>query len=166
MLGGGDWQYKMCNLLENEANKPGAKLHDYYVVIPCRYPRNHPLRDYQSIGTTSEGIFERQTDWERHYLDLAVKVRRGRILFWLGCESKTNPRQDGQPYARDTYGELGEWRGRLIHNVEHRRRVLIGAEAEFPGLSVIQRNFHDALGTAFPFYSSMEMVAHQAALAA
>src|SRR5262249_16051903 len=58
--------------------------------------------------------FDRQLDWERHYLELGSE--RGCIVFWLPCEDRENPCPKDHPYARDTRGELGEWRGRLMNN--------------------------------------------------
>ena len=160
--GGSDWQHTMCQLLHQETAKPGARIQEFFVAIPCRYPAGHPLREYQSEGSAKEGVFARQLDWERHYLRIAAE--RGKIIFWLPCESRTEPRKDGNPYARDTYGELGEWRGRLIHEPKYRKRVLIGAEEGFPGLDVIQRNFRQAFLYDFPFYLTMEEVVEKAML--
>lgn len=149
VLGGGDWQYSMCRLLQE-------RITSFYVAVPCRYPRGHPLRRHEARdGMACVGDFERQLDWERHYLNLAAV--RGSIIFWLGCESATNPRADGNPYGRDTYGELGEWRGRLMHN--RALNVVFGADPRFPGLDVIRRNFNQALGGYVHFCPSMEELA-------
>lgn len=72
------------------------------------------------------------------------------------------PRTDGMPYAMDTRGELGEWRGRLMHNPG--LRVFIGADPDFPGLSQISRNFDAALKTSFPIAATMEELAARACL--
>jgi hypothetical protein len=106
-----------------------------------------------------ENRFERQTDWERHYLEQAAeKWPAGCIIFWLAEQKE--PRQDGGPYARDTYGEIGEWRGRMMR-APH-LRVVVGAEKEFPGLSQIKRNFELALPD-LKIYDTMEEVVERAA---
>ena len=149
--GGGDWQREMTELL--------GKRGECVVVNPSRYEPDHPLYQYRLEGSEH---FAHQTAWERFYLHLAAKDwSSGCIIFWLACESKENPRDDGQPYARDTYGELGEWRGRLLH--DPKLRVIVGAEPDFPGLAVIRRNFEDAVGSSFRIYDTMEEVVERAA---
>ena len=142
--GGGDWQRRACAEVEK-------RLTDYYATIPCRYGDDHSLRKYAASGRGD--YFSSQTFWERHYLELAATCR-GCIVFWLPCESKTDPRSDGQPYARDTYGEIGEWRGALKFNPN--LKVVIGAEQGFPGLEVMKKNFVGALKQDFPFYNTLE----------
>jgi hypothetical protein len=152
VLGGGDWQY--------EAFKEFSKrIHPdvlAYIIIPCRYDALHPFRNGKhsqiAIHWHDECI-TRQTVWERQYLNRASEPRRGCVLFWLPCESKIEPRNDHNPYARDTYGELGEWRGRLMANPN--LSVVVGAEEKFPGLSVISCNFNRALGREFPIYPTL-----------
>lgn len=146
VLGGGDWQRKMLSLLykRNEG---------CLAVVPCRYGDNDSIRN-EHVTLSKAGVYERQTDWERHYLELAAQ--KGCIIFWLGCESKINPRNDGQPYARDTYGELGEWRWQL--KINPKLNLVIGAERDFPGLSVIERNYKNVLGDDFTIHSTMEEV--------
>ena len=141
--GGDDWQAKACDCMR-------VYLSEFYAVLPCRYPKQHPLRQYEVVD--KEDHFERQALWERHYLELAA--RRGCIIFWLPCESKIDSRDDAGPYARDTYGELGEWRGRMM--VDDKLKVVVGAEEDFPGLRTIKCNFDAALGGNFTIYSSME----------
>jgi hypothetical protein len=139
--GGDDWQQR-CYI---EIQK---YLTFFYAVIPCRYPEDHILMQVAEKGINN--FFERQTMWERFYLKIASI--KGCIIFWLPCESKINPRKDGLPYAMDTRGELGEWRGQMMYNSEI--KLVIGAEEKFPGLSSIQRNFNAF--TTFPIYNSLE----------
>ncbi len=141
--GGDDWQSNCCKELQK-------RIENFYVVIPCRYGISHPLYEFRVSG--DENRFPSQTLWERYYLDLSAKL--GCIIAWLPCESKIAPRNDGQPYARDTYGELGEWRGRLIF--DNSINFVIGAEPNFPGLSQISRNFSDALKTEFHICETLE----------
>ena len=153
VLGGGDWQTKMCLELQSQ-----MRNREFYVVVPCRWPEGHELSPFFALGNGQ--TFESQTAWERVLLKKAGLGNRGCIIFWLGCESKTEPRSDGQPYARDTYGELGEWRGRKIKNPNV--KVVIGGEVDFPGLRVIKRNYDLALGIEFPVYSSMTKTVSEA----
>ncbi len=144
VLGGGDWQYSMCGEIRSQLGE-----RDFLVAIPQRYNQNHFLRNFKVSGKT--GVYEHQLDWERYYLYLASG--HGCIIFWLPEESKTNPRSDGLPYAMDTRGELGEWRGRLRN--DHFLRIVVGGEKGFPGLDVIGRNFKAAIHPDFPIYKSI-----------
>lgn len=147
--GGGDWQATMCDTLEEF-------VPDCFVVVPCRWKEDHRLFEKRAFG--HENSFDRQLPWERYYLDLAAHF--GCIVFWLPCESRTNPRDDGRPYADETRGELGEWRGRMIEDKD--LRVVIGAEPEFPGLDAIRRNFGLAIQTDFPIEESIGKTAFAA----
>lgn len=151
--GGGGWQKKAISLFAEKI--PGA-----YVVCPCRYTSD----ELQCLGNSTEivevkqqslreqGSSRGQTIWERHYLSLASK--RGSILFWLPEEDKQHPRPVGTgPYARDTYGELGEWR---MHIHYEGANVVFGAQAEFPGLSVITKNYEDVIGAEFYVHPTLE----------
>lgn len=141
--GGGDWQHKFCNLLR-------GYIPNFTAALPCRYPEDHPLMPFSIHGHM--GLFDHQTLWERHYLEIAAE--KGCIVFWLPEESKTDPRNDGDPYGRDSYGEIGEWRGRLMH--DHTLRIVIGAELGFPGLKQIRLNQCAATDTQFPIYGTIE----------
>lgn len=133
--GGDDWQAKCCEeILKHIPN--------FRAIIPYRLPTDHPLLPYVLKEDTPR--FDCQLAWERYYLGMASQ--KGCIIFWLPCESKVNPRVHG-PYARDTYGELGEWRGRLMNNPN--LRVVVGGESGFHGLDVIRRNFSMAIGSDF-----------------
>jgi hypothetical protein len=144
--GGADWQATCSEMLAD-------RIPDCTIASPRNLDWTHRLFKFRMNGP--EDTFERQTDWERHYLRQAARIARaGCIIFWLPCESLTEPRADGSPYARDTYGELGEWRTHLENN--RNVRVAIGAEADFPGLSVLKRNFQLTLGLDYPIYTSLE----------
>ncbi|MEK7202239.1 MAG: hypothetical protein AAB669_01785 [Patescibacteria group bacterium] len=151
--GGGNWQEKAWDYLANQLNEMAA-------AIPRRWKSDHRLFAHRATG--QEDAFDRQTLWERHYMQRAS--RWGCLVFWLPCESKTEPRTDGQPYARDTYGELGAWRSRLGDSTFD--KVVIGAEPDFPGLSVITCNINEDLGREFPIYSTLEETLDQAILLA
>lgn len=141
--GGGDWQTKCCEVIR-------MHLANFYAVLPCRYPETHPLVPFRVAGR--EDFFDRQLTWERHYLDIAATT--GCLIFWLPAESKINPRTGDDPYAMDTRGELGEWRGMLRNDPS--LRVVVGAEPDFPGLSQIQRNFSFATNSNFPVFKTLK----------
>lgn len=146
--GGGDWQSAMCAILEELSPECVA-------AIPCRWGQEHPLYSKRLEGTPD--AFPRQRKWERHYLSEAARGRSpGCIIFWLGEQKGPRPSEDG-PYAQDTYGELGEWRGQMMYNPA--LRVVVGGEENFPGFSTIQGNFEDALGAdKFTMYRSIREV--------
>jgi hypothetical protein len=153
--GGGDWQNLMCHILEKMA--PGC-----IIAVPSRWEKKHFLNKYKLQPEAMEA-FDRQLDWERHYLEMAAERHPlGCIIFWLGCQKEV--RTDSDPYAMDTRGELGEWRGRMISDGKLRisQRVVVGAEEGFPGLSQIKRNFDAALGFNFPIHQTMEDTARAA----
>lgn len=149
--GGADWQAECFERLDRAHPEDGT------LAIPCRYQRDHPL--YARHLPPTQGLFARQTFWERYYLDFASKL--GCIIFWLPTPTNYLP-EPGHSYARDTRGELGEWRAHLMHRPN--LGVVIGAEPDFPGLDVIKANFYDALGDNFPFYDTLAETV-QAALA-
>lgn len=162
ILGGGDWHVPMSEMLKK-------RLNDLIVVNPSRYASSHPHYKYHEYleretshiaqSLSDVNFFERQTDWERHYLVQAAELwPTGCVIFWLATQKEERP--DGMPYAMDTRGEIGEWRGHLQHNPN--LRVVIGAEKDFPGLRTIKRNFELAL-PGFPIYDTMEEVVEKAA---
>lgn len=162
--GGGDWQFDMVKTLRNQARLAG--LSEITIAIPCNYSKDHPLQ-ILATHTILEldgrlNAFDRTVTWERHYLERAAALGNGCIIFWLPCESQTHPRKDGHPYGMDTRGELGEWRGRMKENAAAKYSVIIGADANFHGLSTLKRNFDDALSTDFPIYDSIKETARRA----
>ena len=142
--GGGGWQHKCCLELQRRIQEP------FFVAVPHRWAPDHPLYSLRVKG--DESHFQRQTSWERYYLVNAA--RSGCIIAWLPCEDKQNPRTDGGPYARDSYGEIGEWRGRMMYDKDI--RFAIGIEDRFPGFDVMSQNFKWALGDFFPIHSTLE----------
>jgi hypothetical protein len=148
VLGGDDWQMDCLKELEKQMSP-----FNFNVAIPTRYESDTPIFKSRVIG--DENSFERQTDWERYYLNLASGSGgvRGCIIFWLPCEKFSDRRMDGKPYAMDTRGELGEWRGQMIHN--KRINLVVGSDGQFPGLRTIKRNFDQALKCDFPIYNTL-----------
>ena len=152
--GGGNWQEKCLKKLATLLTK-------FVAVIPCRWESGHPLYHYHLEGR--DNVFERQTDWEFHYLmETAGRSsnKRGCIIFWLPEESKEHPRDDGQPYACDTRGEIGFWRAQVAH--DRNICLVIGADPGFPGLRVIQRNFHLIFGESFTIYPTLDLTVEAA----
>lgn len=150
--GGGDWQFEMTNLLVK-------RVGECIIVNPSRYAPEHPLYQYRVEGR--EDVYLRQTDWEHHYLRQAAdRWPLGCLIFWLPEESKTNPRTGPKPYAMDTRGEIGVWRGHMAH--DRSLRIAMGAEPNFPGLSTIQRNFELDIGPSFRIRLTMDEVIEKA----
>lgn len=156
VLGGGEWQMDALSII--------AKYDEQHMHIFVATP--HPMRDLHPLWSNIEKDqddqrFDRQLTWERYYLERASRSReKGGIICWLPCENKNNPRNDGNPYARDSYGEIGEWRGRMM--VDPGIRFTIGADPAFPGLDIIRRNFRLALGRDITFHSTLVATIHAA----
>lgn len=152
ILGGGDWQKRAIAMLADQ-------IPDAFIVCPCRYAPPHSLHQLALPGETPQqwqarGLdpFPNQTLWERYYLTLAAE--QGAVLFWLPEEDRDNPRpRERGPYARDSYGELGEWRARKRYRGA---RIVIGMEPDFPGASVIKKNYLAMLGHDFDFHETLE----------
>jgi len=136
--GGDDWQKQCCEEIRK-------LIPHFYAAIPYYHsPEIHfPLMDQAEEGIPNH--FKRQLDWERYHLEFAAK--HGCIIFWLPEESKKNPRTSGA-YATDTRGEIARWSVELKYNSAY--RIAVGAEAGFPGLSQIYRNFCADQGYDFP----------------
>lgn len=111
-------------------------------------PRRDMTEQNMSNSVKGDENFNRQLEWERYYLDRAAQ--NGSILFWL---PKSDKHDCNRSYARDTRGELGEWRGRMMYNKS--LNIIIGGEEDFDGLDIIKRNFQ-AVREKFEIYSSLE----------
>ena len=168
LTGGDDWQSRMCEALV-EVIPTG-----FTVVIPYGLgdrPPSAKQKPFSAFTLLEPGSqFQRQLPWERHYLDLAAGASQahatashgGCILFWLPVESELYPKPTSHgPYAQDTRGELGEWRGRLMHDGS--LRVVVGGDESFHGFGTIERNFKHALGDCFKVHRTVEAVAAAAA---
>ncbi len=132
VLGGFDWQLRM---LREVLEQVGAVI----IAVPCRWQDHHcDAFRYTTIGTTTEK-FRRQLDWEQHYIEKALTRKKSCVICFLAEESPVDPRTDGNPYGRDTYGEIGYFRG--LYRYNRALRFVIGADSAFKGLDVIQRNF-------------------------
>ncbi len=88
-----------------------------------------PRKDYPE-GTF---VYERQVDWETHYLGLAKKL--GAVMFWLAKQAEDTP---GRSYAQTSRFELGEAKK------DHERygiKLIIGIEPGFGNERYIRRRF-------------------------
>jgi hypothetical protein len=88
-----------------------------------------PRRDYPE-GTF---VYERQVDWETHFLRKAGKI--GVIGFWLASQTEETP---GRAYAQTTRFELAEWKMR--HEYEA-IKLTVGIEEGFGNARYIRRRF-------------------------
>jgi hypothetical protein len=151
--GGRNWQEQCCLEIEKT-------ISNFSVVVPTRWQTQDKLFKYSVSG--ADNVFKRQTDWEYLYLSLTLemsKSHKGCIIFWL---PERDPKHLGE-YGRDTRGELGRWGSRAISEGGH---IVIGAEAAFPGVDVIQRNLELDLkmktGQEFPIYQTLRETARRA----
>jgi hypothetical protein len=162
--GAGDWQKEAIGILQEFAHRIPTKM-NVYVVCPADYQPTHELYSLKVDGILKEKYTDEQTkitasrtSWERPYLEAASHL--GCIIFWLAKEDEKNPRkkEDG-PYARDTYGELGEWRARMFYEEKYGQNkinLVIGAHPEFNGLPQIINNFNRMLGKDILISNSLE----------
>ena len=108
------WQSKATDL-----------LHDIEPTIVVANPR----KDYPE-GTF---IYEKQVDWETHYLRLAG--RAGVVAFWLAKQTEETP---GRAYAQTTRFELAEWK---MHHEYDNAKITIGIEKGFGNARYIKHRF-------------------------
>ena len=88
-----------------------------------------PRKDYPE-GTF---VYERQVDWETHYLRAAGKL--GVVAFWLAAQVEETP---GRSYAQTTRFELAEWK--MKHEYED-AKLTIGIDEGFGNARYIRRRF-------------------------
>jgi hypothetical protein len=144
--GGDDWQHEAFKLL-------ARKIPKFTAAIPIRYKADHPLQNFRLAG--NESAFPRQLNWERYYLKMAAEDKDACVVFWFAKESASNPRpRENGPYGQDSYGEVAEWRGRMMDNPGF--KVVVGGDPSFPGLDTIRRNFCLALKIDFPIFPTLE----------
>src|SRR3989344_5093862 len=102
--------------------------------------------------------FSRQAFWERFYLKKARAKSRRAIMFWLPAQTEEMPLNPNtnfpRSYARDTRGELGGWGWGILEN-DRKAPIIVGAEDNFDGLSVVKANFYDVMPD-MKFYSTLE----------
>jgi hypothetical protein len=105
-----------------------------------------------------------RTLWERHYMEIASHY--GCIIFWLPKPTFCTRLWPQRLYGRDTYGELGRWSIRNAYQIDPPVKLVIGAEEEFPGLKIIQRNLNADHEREFTIYHSLEETINQAIILA
>lgn len=88
-----------------------------------------PRKDYEE-GTF---VYERQVDWETHYLNTAAKL--GLIVFWLARQAEETP---GRAYAQTSRFELGEWKSR---HEQDGVKLVVGIDKGFGNARYIRRRF-------------------------
>lgn len=105
--------------------------------------------------------FPSQTLRERYYLEMAWA--EWSIIFWLPEEDNENPRKKEEwPYARDTYGELGEWRIRTKFWIDGSMTTwnniffVLGWEKWFHGIDVIEKNYKWVFWSEYTVYTTLE----------
>ncbi len=148
-----------------------------FIVCPRYYDEGHENFELALPPTYKEGesasagnspilSFEKGAHWDRYYMEIASFF--GCIIFWLPCEDQDKPRpKEFGPYAQDTYGEIGRWSIKMSdpdkyshQRYDRRVNVVMGAEPDFPGLSVIKVNIDADLKRAdnYPFviHNSLE----------
>lgn len=89
-----------------------------------------PRKEYPA-GTF---VYEKQVDWETHYLRQAAKF--GTIMFWLAAQAEETP---GRAYAQTSRFELGEWKNEYQHNGT---RLVMGIEEGFGNARYIRRRLN------------------------
>ncbi len=164
--GGADWQAEAIDQLM-------AAMPDCVICCPSRYTQEH--RHYRHRVSGDETYFDRQTDWEDHYMKMAALgqfsgERSGCLLFWLPREDAAHPRPKSLgPYAQDTYGELGYWRA-IIESQCHKSRgprIVLGIEHGFHGFKKLYRDFNRVASGNFPIHTTLrETVEHAIRVAA
>jgi len=146
--GGGDWQADMAEkILERE---PSAMI-----ACPSRWEADHRLA--HSFHQPFSKAYNRQLDWERHYLQQAGLEPKtpGCVIFWLGLENEEDPHPGPEPYAMDTRRELGKFTA-YMEIMRDGVRVVVGGHPDFYGLDVISYELNRALGPPFPLCQDMD----------
>jgi hypothetical protein len=98
-------------------------------------------------------VYEKQVDWETHYLRLAGRV--GVIGFWLAAQTEETP---GRAYAQTTRFELAEWK--MKHELQN-AKLALGIEEGFGNARYIRRRFAQDCPTV-PITDSLEAMCSNA----
>lgn len=158
VLGGGNWQYDLIIALHEEVRRRNGAGEDLFrkifpklrLVVPCRWEEkqwdatNRGLSDYFVKTYTlpekdSKDIKQTQTYWEAMFLSRILKEKWGLIVFGLFPEDKNKPRNDGHPYAQDTYGEVGRYLTMAAYE-EAEEHVIVCGHPTFLGWDVQRKN--------------------------
>ena len=105
-----------------------SKNSDLVIASPRRGIRDE-IKPYIAVG--NETYFQRQREWEWHYLDIASK--KGSILFWLPEEEKHNCEK---VYGAMTRIEMGQWMTHYKYNKNV--RFCVGSDGNFSELDTIR----------------------------
>ncbi len=103
----------------------------------------NPRRDYLD----EKFVYEKQVDWETHYLRRAGK--EGVILFWLAKEFEHNCER---AYAQTSRFEIGEWKEKCINDEV---KLVVEIEEGFTGAKYIKRRFFQDCPN-IPVFSSLK----------
>lgn len=112
--GAQDWQNKAIKIIQKSAP-------DLHIASP--------RREYLD----KEFVYEKQVDWETHYLRRAAQ--NGVIMFWF---AKKFEHDNERAYAQTSRFELGEWK------IRHERdgvKIVVGIGEEFTGAKYLRRRF-------------------------
>lgn len=112
--GSKNWQAEAIKIIQN-----------YAPDLNIASPRRECLPD--------KFAYEKQVDWETHYLREAAK--KGVILFWLAREFEHNC---DRSYAQTTRVEIGEWK--IRHECDD-VKLALGIEEGFTGAKYLKRRF-------------------------
>ncbi|NCU30794.1 hypothetical protein EOL73_03545 [Candidatus Saccharibacteria bacterium] len=112
--GAPDWQ-----------TEAATTIHDIDSSIIVASPRKEYLE-----GTF---VYERQVDWETHYLRKAGD--NGVVGFWLAAQAEETP---GRAYAQTSRFELAEWK---MHHEYESTKLTVGIEEGFGNARYIRRRF-------------------------
>ncbi len=158
--GGGNWQEKAIILIS--AIDP-----DCIIISPRRCEKTDKLfSEYQHIldqsfpSPDAQKIeFKNHTEWGRYYLEKAAFL--GSIIFYLPKEDVNEPRKDGSPYARDTYGELGRW---SVRSGQNKKQIMmtVGIAPEFPGREEIRKNLCEDHQANFKIHDHLNVTINHA----
>ncbi len=150
ILGGDDWQadfidaftqslQTQCSIAAHRKIAPRLRF-----IVPCRWPETHRLSQHFATNYTVDDYgqdpdVESGTFWECFHLDtIIVPGSPGLVVFGLFPESESYQRDDGSPYGRDTYGELGRWPP--IGRLRGAKNILVGLHPDWKGGHVFRRN--------------------------
>lgn len=150
VLGGGDWQYELIVAFNSAVRKQWTDTRFKAIfprlrfIVPCRWNESHGLSNHfvkmYTIPERKEGDLQcTQTFWEAIAISRILKQKWGLLVFGLFPESSDKPRNDGQPYGRDTYGEVGRYLTMAAYE-EAEDHVLVCAHPLFPGWDVQKKN--------------------------
>ena len=158
VLGGGDWQTDLITAFHKEVReRDGAGDYLFKMIfprlrfiVPCRWNEKHwdgmnrgfsdyLVKMYTLPEKDRKDIKQTQTYWEAMFLSRILKEKWGLIVFGLFPENENKPRKDGNPYARDTYGEVGRYLTMAAYE-QAEDNVIVYGHPTFLGWDVQKKN--------------------------